>query len=352
MSGNSFGKLFTVTTAGESHGLALVAVVDGCPPGLALREEDIQADIDRRKTGQSRFTSQRKEADQVKILSGVFEGKTTGTPIALLIQNTNQRPRDYLQIKTLFRPGHGDYTYFKKYGFRDYRGGGRASARETVMRVAAGAIAKKYLREKLQICIRGYTAAVGPIRAEKIDLSLVEDNPFFFPDKDKIPELEQFIMELRHQGDSIGARVNVAAKGVPIGLGEPVFDKLDAEIASAMMGINAVKGVEIGDGFSVINQKGSLHRDEVRKKGFLSNHAGGTLAGISSGQDILISLAFKPASSIRISGKTLDVNGKEVKVISMGRHDPCVGLRATPIVEAMLALVLMDHYLRHKAQNL
>ena len=352
MSGNSFGKLFTVTTAGESHGLALVAIVDGCPPGLSLKEEDIQADIDRRKTGQSCFTSQRKEADQVKILSGVFEGKTTGTPIALLIQNTNQRSRDYLQIKTLFRPGHGDYTYFKKYGFRDYRGGGRASARETVMRVAAGAIAKKYLREKLQICIRGYTAAVGPIQAEKIDLSLIEDNPFFFPDEDKISELEQFIIELRHQGDSIGARVNVVAKGVPIGLGEPVFDKLDADIASAMMGINAVKGVEIGDGFSVIEQKGSVHRDEVQKKGFLSNHAGGTLAGISSGQDILVSLAFKPASSIRIPGKTLDVGGQEAKVISMGRHDPCVGLRATPIVEAMLALVLMDHYLRHKAQNL
>lgn len=352
MSGNTFGKLFTVTTAGESHGIALVAIVDGCPPGLALSEGDIQPEINRRKTGQSRFTSQRRETDQVKILSGVFEGKTIGTPIALLIENLDRRPRDYSEIKSLFRPGHGDYTYFKKYGFRDYRGGGRASARETVMRVAAGAIAKKYLLKKLQIHIQGYTAAVGPIRAEKVDLSLVENNPFFFPDEDKIPELERFIMELRRQGDSIGARVNVIAKGVPIGLGEPVFDKLDAEIASAMMSISAVKGVEIGDGFTVVEQKGSTHRDEMRKRGFLSNHSGGMLAGISSGQDIMVSLAFKPASSIRIPGKTFDMKGKEVEVITTGRHDPCVGLRATPIAEAMLALVLMDHYLRHKAQNL
>ena len=352
MVGNTFGKLFTVTTAGESYGLVLVAIVDGCPPGISLNEEDIQPDINRRKTGRSRFTSQRQEADQIKILSGVFEGRTTGTPITLLIHNTDQRSRDYSQIKALFRPGHGDYTYFKKYGFRDYQGGGRASARETVMRVAAGAIAKKYLREKLQISIQGYTASVGPIRAENIDLSIVEYNPFFFPDKNKIPKLERFIMELRRQGDSIGARVNVVAKGVPIGLGDPVFDKLDAEIASAMMGINAVKGVEIGDGFAVTEQKGSTHRDEMQKRGFLSNHAGGILAGISSGQDIIVSLAFKPTSSIRVPGKTLDVRGKETEVITTGRHDPCVGLRATPIVEAMLALVLMDHYLRHKAQNL
>ena len=352
MVGNTFGKLFTVTTAGESYGLALVAIIDGCPPGISLNEEDIQPDIDRRKTGQSHFTSQRQEADQIKILSGVFEGKTTGTPIILLIQNTDQRSRDYSQIKALFRPGHGDYTYFKKYGFRDYQGGGRASARETVMRVAAGAVAKKYLREKLQINIQGYTASVGPIRAEHIDLSIVERNPFFFPDENKIPKLEQFIMELRRQGDSIGARVNIVAKGVPIGLGDPVFDKLDAKIASAMMGINAVKGVEIGDGFAVIEQKGSVNRDEMQKRGFLSNHAGGILAGISSGQDILVSLAFKPTSSIRIPGKTLDVRGKEAEVVTTGRHDPCVGLRATPIAEAMLALVLMDHYLRHKAQNL
>lgn len=352
MFGSTFGKLFTVTTAGESYGLMLVAIVDGCPPGLDLSEADIQPDIDRRKTGRSRFTSQRREADQIKILSGVFEGKTTGTPIALLIQNTDQRSRDYSKIKALFRPGHGDYTYFRKYGFRDYRGGGRASARETVMRVAAGAIAKKYLREKLQINIQGYIAAIGPIRAEKVDFSVVEQNPFFFPDENKIPELERFIMELRRQGDSIGARVNVIAKGTFIGLGEPVFDKLDAEIASAMMGINAVKGVEIGDGFAVIEQRGSAHRDEMKKEGFLSNHAGGILAGISSGQDILVSLAFKPTPSIRIPGKTLNVKGEEVDVITTGRHDPCVGLRATPIAEAMLALVLMDHYLRHKAQNL
>ncbi|PHH58334.1 chorismate synthase [Coxiella burnetii] len=351
MSGNSFGKLFTVTTAGESHGPALVAIVDGCPAGLSLTEADIQPDIDRRKTGKSRFTSQRGESDQVKILSGVFEGVTTGTPIALLIENADQRPRDYSQIKDLFRPGHGDYTYFKKYGFRDYRGGGRASARETVMRVAAGAIAKKYLREKVNLTIQGYTAAVGAIRAERIDLSAVEKNPFFFPDEVQIPHLEQLIMKLRRDGDSIGARLNVIAKGVPCGLGEPVFDKLDADIASAMMGINAVKGVEIGDGFAVVEQKGSFHRDELSKKGFLSNHAGGTLAGISSGQDILVSLAFKPASSIRIPGKTLDINGKAVEVVTTGRHDPCVGLRAVPIAEAMLALVLMDHYLRYKAQR-
>ncbi|AJC50563.1 chorismate synthase [Coxiella endosymbiont of Amblyomma americanum] len=352
MSGNTFGKIFTVTTAGESHGLVLVAIVDGCPPGLLLSEKDIQSDINRRKTGQSRFTSQRQESDKIRILSGIFKGKTTGTPIALLVQNNDRHPRDYAKIKTLFRPGHGDYTYFKKYGLRDYRGGGRASARETIMRVAAGAIAKKYLREKLQISIQGYTFAIGSVRAEKIDLSFVEHNPFFFPDKNKISELEQCIMKLQRQGDSIGAQINVVAKGVPVGLGEPVFDKLDAEIASAMMGINAVKGVEIGDGFSVVEQRGSLHRDEIQKRGFLSNHSGGILAGISSGQDILVRLTFKPTSSIRIPGKTVDVNGKETAVITTGRHDPCVGLRATPIAEAMLALVLMDHYLRHKAQNL
>ena len=348
MSGNTFGKLFTVTTAGESHGPALMAIVDGCPSGLALTEADIQTDINRRKTGQSRFTSQRYEPDQVKILSGVFKGVTTGTPITLLIENTNQRSRDYSDIQDCFRPGHGDYTYFKKYGFCDYRGGGRASARETVMRVAAGTIAKKYLRETLNLTIQGYTAAVGQIRAEKIDLSTAENNPFFFPDENKIPDLEQLIMTLQRDGNSIGARVNVIAKGVPCGLGEPVFEKLDADIASAMMGINAVKGVEIGDGFSVVKQKGSTHRDEISKKGFLSNHAGGILAGISSGQDILVSLAFKPASSIRIPGKTLNIKGDEVEVVTTGRHDPCVGLRAASIVEAMLALVLIDHYLRYR----
>ena len=351
MPGSTFGKLFTVTTAGESHGPALVAIVDGCPPGLSLTEMDIQPDIDRRKTGKSFFTSQRREFDQVKILSGVFKGFTTGTPIALLIENADQRSHDYLQVKDLFRPGHGDYTYFKKYGLRDYRGGGRASARETVMRVAAGAIAKKYLRENLQLLIQGYTAAVGAICAEWINLAIVEENPFFFPDEAKIPYLKDLIMKLRRDGESIGARVNVIAKGVPCGLGEPVFDKLDADIAAAMMGINAVKGVEIGDGFSVVEQKGSFHRDEMNKEGFLSNHAGGTLGGISSGQDILVSLAFKPASSICISGKTLDIEGNEVTVITTGRHDPCVGLRAVPIAEAMLGLVLMDHYLRCKAQK-
>ncbi len=352
MSGNSFGKLFVVTTAGESHGKAQLAIVDGCPPGMELTEADIQHDIERRKTGKSKFTSQRREPDEVKILSGVFEGKTTGTPIGLLIENKDQRPRDYSDIKDVFRPGHGDYAYFKKYGLRDYRGGGRASARETVMRVAAGAIAKKYLKEHCGVTIQAYTAAVGEIVAQEIDLSIVEDNPFFFPDKNKINEIETFITNIRRDGDSIGARVNVIAQGVPVGLGEPVFDKLDADIAKAMMGINAVKGVEIGSGFDVIQQKGSQHRDEMTQKGFLSDHSGGTLAGISSGQDILVSMAFKPASSIRVPGKTLTTSGKETEVVTTGRHDPCVAIRAIPIVEAMLALVLMDHYLRHKAQNL
>lgn len=351
MSGNSLGKLFVVTTAGESHGLWMLAIVDGCPPGMKLSETDIQKDIERRKAGRSKFTSQRREPDEVKILSGVFEGKTTGTSIGLIIENKDQRPHDYSDIKALLRPGHGDYTYFKKYGLRDYRGGGRASARETIMRVAAGAIAKKYLKEKLGITIQGYTTALGAIEAEEIDLSIVEDNPFFFPDKNKIGEIENFITDIRNDGDSIGARVNVIVTGVPVGLGEPVFDKLDADIAKAIMGINAVKGVEIGCGFDAITQKGSEHRDEITKKGFLSNHSGGILAGISSGQDILVSMAFKPASSIRIPGKTIDTSGRETEVITTGRHDPCVAIRAIPIVEAMLALVLMDHYLRHKAQN-
>lgn len=352
MSGNSFGRLFVVTTAGESHGHALLAIVDGCPPGMALSAADIQQDIERRKTGKSKFTSQRREADEVKILSGVFEGKTTGTAIGLIIENKDQRPRDYSAIKDLFRPGHADYTYFKKYGLRDYRGGGRASARETVMRVAAGAIAKKYLKEKLGVTIQGYTAAIGDIEAEDVDIGFVEDNPFFFPDKNKVAAIENLITVLRRDGDSIGARVNVVAKGMPVGLGEPVFAKLDADIAGAMMGINAVKAVEIGSGFAVIKQKGSEHRDEISAQGFLSDRAGGTLGGISTGQDILVSMAFKPASSIRIAGKTIDIAGKETEVVTTGRHDPCVALRAIPIAEAMLALVLMDHYLRHKAQNL
>lgn len=351
MSGNSFGKSFVLTTSGESHGPALLAIVDGCPPGLELSEEDIQVDTDRRKTGTSSFTSQRHEGDRVRLLSGVFEGKTTGTPIGLLIENENQRPRDYEAIKNLFRPGHADYTYFKKYGHRDYRGGGRSSARETVMRVAAGAIAKKYLREKLQCEIIGFLAAVGDVEASELDFSIIHENPFFFPDAKKIPELERLITGLRREGDSIGARVNVLAKNVPLGLGEPVFDKLDADIAYAMMGINAVKGVEIGEGFSVVQQRGSLHRDEMDATGFLSNHSGGTLGGISSGQDIEVSLAFKPSSSIIIPGKTRDISGMETTVITKGRHDPCVGIRAVPIAEAMLALVLMDHYLRDRAQN-
>lgn len=351
MSGNSIGRLFVVTTAGESHGPALVAIIDGCPPGLDLAEADIQFEVDRRKTGKSSYTSQRHESDQVKILSGVFEGKTTGTPIALLIENEDQRSRDYAVIQHLFRPGHADFTYFKKYGIRDYRGGGRSSARETVMRVAAGAIAKKYLKEKLGVVIQGYTQSVGPIEAETIDLSIVEHNPFFFPDAEKIVKLEELITALRRDGDSIGARVNVIAKQVPIGLGEPIFEKLDAMIAAAMMSINAVKAVEIGDGFRVAKQRGSEHRDEIRHDGFQSNHAGGTLGGISSGQDIKVSIAFKPASSIRIPGNTIDDTGHETQVITTGRHDPCVGLRAIPIAEAMLALVLMDQYLRHKAQN-
>mgnify|MGYP002620090920 FL=1 len=351
MPGNTFGVLFTVTTFGESHGPALGAIVDGCPPGLELSEEDIQVELERRRTGTSRHTSQRKEPDRVRILSGVFEGRTTGTPIGLLIENVDQRSRDYEKIKDRFRPGHADYTYQQKYGFRDYRGGGRSSARETVMRVAAGAIARKYLRERLSINIQGYLAQLGPIKLEPKSLSTVYDNPFFSPDPDRIEELEQYMINLRREGDSVGARVNVIATGVPPGLGEPVFDRLDADIAHAMMSINAVKGVEIGAGFAVVEQKGSQHRDEITPQGFLSNSAGGILGGISSGQDILVSIALKPTSSIIIPGRTIDVDGNSVEVVTTGRHDPCVGLRATPIAEAMLALVLMDHYLRHRAQN-
>lgn len=352
MSGNTFGKLFTLTTFGESHGPALGGIVDGCPPGLLLSAKDLQPDLDRRRPGTSRFTTQRKEADQVKILSGIFEGKTTGTSIGLLIENIDHKSKDYEEIKNLFRPGHGDYTYWKKYGIRDYRGGGRASARETTIRVAAGAIAKKYLREKCGIEIHGYVAQIGSIKFSKFDWQEVEKNPFFFPDVDKVPELENLITQLRRDGDSIGARINVVATGVPLGLGEPVFDKLDADIASAMMGINAVKAVEIGAGFASVTQTGSEHRDEITPKGFLSNNAGGILAGISTGQDILVSIALKPASSIRIPGRTIDTQGKPAEIVTKGRHDPCVGIRATPIAEAMLALVLMDHWLRHKAQNL
>lgn len=351
MSGNSFGKLFTVTSFGESHGPALGCVVDGCPPGLELSEEDMQRDLDRRKPGQSRFTTQRREDDAVKILSGVFEGKTTGTPIGLLIENTDQRSRDYSKIKDQFRPAHADYTYFKKYGIRDYRGGGRASARETAMRVAAGAIAKKYLKQVCNLKINGYLSQLGPIAIEKVQLDQVEQNPFFCPDPDKVPEMEAYMAALNKEGNSIGAKITVQASNVPVGLGEPVFDRLDAEIARAMMSINAVKGVEIGAGFDSVCQKGSEHRDEITPDGFLSNHAGGILGGISSGQDILVNVALKPTSSIRIPGRSIDVHGNETEVITTGRHDPCVGIRATPIAEAMLALVLMDHLLRHRAQN-
>ncbi len=351
MSGNTIGKLFTLTTCGESHGPAYAGIVDGCPPGLALCAEDLQRDLDRRKPGKSRHTTQRREEDRVRILSGVFEGKTTGTPIGLLIENTDQRSKDYDNILDRFRPGHADYTYNQKYGFRDYRGGGRASARETCMRVAAAGIAKKYLREKYGVEIRGYLAQLGPIKLELKDWDAVDDNPFFCPDPARVAELEAFMDALRKEGDSIGARVNVVASRVPPGWGEPVFDRLDADIAKAMMGINAVKAVEIGAGFAAVEHKGTQHRDEMTPEGFLSNNAGGILGGISSGQDILVSIALKPTSSIRLPARTIDVHGNPVEVATHGRHDPCVGIRATPIAEAMLALVLMDHALRHRAQN-
>ena len=351
MSGSTFGTLFTVTSCGESHGSAYLCIVDGCPPGMALSEADLQTDLDRRKPGKSRHVTQRQESDQVRIVSGVFEGRTTGTPIGLIIDNEDQRSKDYSANKDLFRPGHADYTYQQKYGVRDYRGGGRASARETCMRVAAGAIAKKYLREKFGTHIRGYLSQLGPLRLEFKSWDAIDDNPFFCPDPKRVAELEEFMDALRKEGNSVGARINVVAEQVPAGWGEPIFDRLDADIARAMMGINAVKGVEIGDGFASIAQKGTEHRDEMTPRGFLSNHSGGTLGGISSGQDILVSIALKPTSSIRIPVNTIDVHGKEGEIATTGRHDPCVGFRATPIAEAMLALVLMDHALRHRAQN-
>lgn len=351
MSGNTFGKLFTLTTFGESHGLALGAVVDGCPPGLELTEADLQRDLDRRKPGTSRYTTQRREDDEVKILSGVFEGKTTGTSIGLLIENTDQRSKDYSKIKDRFRPMHADYTYTHKYGVRDYRGGGRSSARETAMRVAAGAIAKKYLRQRCGIEVRGYLSQLGPISIDSVDWGVVETNPFFCPDAGKIESMEGFMQQLRKDGDSIGARLTIVASNVPPGLGEPVFDRLDAELAHALMGINAVKGVEIGAGFDAVVARGSEHRDEISPAGFKSNNAGGVLGGISSGQDIVASIALKPTSSILIPGETIDVDGKAVDVVTTGRHDPCVGIRAVPIAEAMVALVLMDHFLRHRGQN-
>lgn len=351
MSGNTFGKLFTVTTFGESHGPAIGCVVDGCPPGLDLSENDIQLFLDKRKPGQSKYTSQRREADCVQILSGVFEGKTTGTPIALLIENTDQRSRDYDDIKDSFRPGHADFTYQHKYGHRDYRGGGRASARETAARVAAGAIARLYLKRFLNVDIRGFLQQVGPIVLHFDDETEIDNNPFFCPNAHQVVELANYIDELRRQGDSIGARVNVMGTGLPTGWGSPVFDKLDALLASGMMSINAVKGVEIGSGFAVVTQLGSEHRDEMSEAGFLSNHSGGVLGGISTGQTLSVSLALKPTSSIVTPGKSIDTQGRAISVVTKGRHDPCVGIRAVPIAEAMMALVLMDLFLQDKAQN-
>ena len=351
MSGNSFGKLFTLTTAGESHGNALLGIVDGCPPGMKLSEEDLQGDLDLRKPGSSRHTTQRRESDAVKIVSGTFEGVTTGTPIGLLIENNDQRPRDYTKIANSFRPGHADFSYQQKYGIRDYRGGGRSSARETAIRVAAGGIAKKYLSEKFGIQIRGYLAQLGPISFEKFDWGEVHNNPFFCPDSNKVPELEEYMDNLRKSGDSIGARINIVAGNMITGLGEPIFDRLDADIAHAMMSINAVKGIEIGAGFEVVNQKGSDHRDLITPEGFKSNNSGGILGGISSGQDLLISIALKPTSSIRLPAESIDKKGQSTEISTTGRHDPCVGIRATPIAEAMLAVTLMDHALRNRAQN-
>ena len=352
MSGNSIGQNFVVTTFGESHGKALGCIIDGCPPGLELNEADMQHDLDRRRPGTSRYTTARREPDEVRVLSGIFEGKTTGTSIGLMIENTDQRSKDYSNIKDLFRPGHADYTYQQKYGLRDYRGGGRSSARETAMRVAAGAVAKKYLKQVHGIEINGYLSQLGPIKAETIDFTLIEQNAFFFPDASKLDALDEYMRDLKKSGDSIGAKVSVVATGVPVGLGEPVFDRLDAEIAHALMGINAVKGVEIGDGFEVVNQKGSEHRDLMSPEGFASNHAGGILGGISSGQPIVAHIAMKPTSSISIPGESMTAQGDVAEVVTKGRHDPCVGIRAVPIAEAMLAIVLMDHLLRHRAQNM
>lgn len=351
MSGNSYGKLFTVTTFGESHGVGLGCIVDGCPPGIELNEAMIQVDLDRRKPGTSRHTTQRREDDEVEILSGVFEGRTTGTPIGLLIRNKDQRSKDYSNIADRFRPGHADYTYTQKYGFRDYRGGGRSSARETAMRVAAGAVAKRALKAQFGVEVHGYLAQLGPIGVENLDWDQVHQNPFFSPDADKVPEMEAYMDALRKEGNSIGARINVVATGVPPGWGEPIFDRLDAEIAHAMMSINAVKGVEIGAGFESVVQKGTEHRDEMTPNGFKSNHAGGILGGISSGQEILVSMALKPTSSLHLPGETINSSGETVEVVTKGRHDPCVGIRATPIAEAMLALVLLDHALRQRGQN-
>jgi len=351
MSGSSIGERFRVTTFGESHGPALGCIVEGCPPGLPLDEACLQGDVERRRTGKSRHTSQRKEADQVKILSGVFEGLTTGTPIGLMVENQDQKPKDYRKIADRFRPGHADYSYHHKFGHRDYRGGGRSSARETVMRVAAGAIARRYLEQNLGTNARAYLAQLGEIPLGFRDWASVEENPFFCADPARLEELESYMHQLRKSGDSVGARINLVVAGVPVGLGEPVFDRLDADLAKAMMSINAVKGVEVGDGFACVHQKGTEHRDEISPEGFLSNHAGGVLGGISTGQKLRVSVALKPTSSLRLPGKSVNVAGEPVEVVTTGRHDPCVGLRAVPIVEAMALIVIMDHYLRHRAQN-
>jgi chorismate synthase len=349
VSSNSFGKLFTVTTFGESHGPAIGCVIDGCPPGLALAPEMFRGDLDRRATGRSRHTSQRREADDIEILSGVYEGLTTGTPIGLLIRNTDQRSKDYGDIAQTFRPGHADYTYWHKYGIRDPRGGGRSSARETTMRVAAGVVAKAWLAER-GIVVRGYLAQLGEIVPAAFDWVAVEDNPFFWPDAQQVPALEKYMDALRKSGDSVGARVNVVAEGVPPGWGEPIYGKLDGDLAAALMSINAVKGVEIGDGFAAVTQHGSEHRDEMTPDGFVSNHAGGILGGISTGQAVTASMVLKPTSSILVPGRSVNLAGEPIEVVTKGRHDPCVGIRATPIAEAMMALVLIDHALRHRAQ--
>lgn len=351
MAGNTIGQHFRVTTFGESHGIALGCIVDGCPPGLELSEADLQIDLDRRKPGTSKYTTPRREDDEVKILSGVFEGKTTGTSIGMLIENSDQRSKDYSDIKDKFRPGHADYTYHQKYGQRDYRGGGRASARETAMRVAAGGVAKKYLAQEFGITVRGYLSQMGDVSIETVDWDEVENNPFFCPDASKIADLDQLIRKLKKEGNSIGAKITVVAQGVPVGLGEPVFDRLDADIAHSLMGINAVKGVEIGDGFAVVKQRGSEHRDPLTPEGFSSNHSGGILGGISSGQDVIAHIALKPTSSITVPGETINKAGEKTELITKGRHDPCVGIRAVPIAEAMLAITLMDHLLRHRGQN-
>ncbi|MPQ77116.1 chorismate synthase [Hydrogenovibrio sp. JE_KL2] len=351
MSGNTLGQNFRVTTFGESHGIALGAIIDGCPPGMELTEEDIQIELDRRKPGTSKHATARREDDKVQILSGVFEGKTTGTPIGLIIHNTDQRSKDYAKVAETFRPSHADYTYTQKYGIRDYRGGGRSSARETAMRVAAGAIAKKYLKERLGIEIKGYLSQLGPIKIEEVSWPFDNDNEYFCPSSEKREEIREYMDNLLKQKDSVGAKITIVARNVPVGLGEPVFDRLDADLAHALMSINAVKGVEIGDGFAVAAQRGTEHRDEMSPEGFLSNHSGGILGGISTGQDIVAHIALKPTSSIMTPGKSVNRDGEAIEMVTKGRHDPCVGIRATPIAEAKVALVLMDHFMRNRAQN-